>query len=275
MYKGKQKKLAVINDFSGFGRCSLTVSLPIVSSFGIQCCCLPTAIFSNHTAYESYFFDDYTDKMQEFTKNWELLELGFDGIYSGFLGSAKQVDIVINFISRFKGENTRLIVDPVMGDNGVLYSTCTDEMRKELKKLAALADIVTPNLTELCFLTDTPYSRDLSRDQIIKMAAQLCGNGSKNVVVTGISKDNVISNLIYSGEGYCFVSSLKQGIERAGTGDVFSSVVAAAVVNGETLRDAVLKAVRLIEKAGRISDELEIPPENGICFEKLIKLDLY
>lgn len=274
MYKGKQKKLAVINDFSGFGRCSLTVSLPIVSSFGIQCCCLPTAIFSNHTGYKNYFFDDYTEKMTEFTKNWELLELSFDGIYSGFLGSAEQVDIVIGFINRFKGEKTRLIVDPVMGDNGVLYSTCTVEMRKELKKLAAMADIVTPNLTELCFLTDTPYNRYLPREQICKMAAELCERGSENVVVTGIVKGDVISNLIYSRNGHCFVSSLKHGIERAGTGDVFSSVVAASVVNGEPLRNAVLTASRLIGKAGRLSDELEIPPENGICFEKFMHLDL-
>lgn len=274
MYKGNQKRLAVINDFSGFGRCSLTVSLPIVSSFGIQCCCLPTAVFSNHTGYKNYYFDDYTDKMQEFTKNWELLELSFDGIYSGLLGSAEQVDIVIDFIGRFKDENTRLIVDPVMGDNGVLYSTCTDSMRKELRKLAAMADIVTPNLTELCFLTDTPYSGDLPRKRICAMADELCKRGSRSVVVTGIVSGNVISNLIYSREGHCFISSLKQGIERAGTGDVFSSVIAAAVVNGEPLRDAVLKAVRLIGRAGRLSDELEIPPENGICFEKLMSLNI-
>lgn len=274
MYKGRQKKIAVINDFSGFGRCSLTVSLPIVSAFGIQCCCLPTAIFSNHTAYKNYFFDDYTANMPEFTKNWEMLELGFDGIYSGFLGSAAQVDIVIEFIKRFRGENTKLIVDPVMGDNGVLYSTCTDEMRKELKKLAAMADIVTPNTTELCFLTDTPYSENIGRDEIKDMAAQLCETGSKNVVVTGIRNGRAIANLIYSKQGSCFVSSLKRGIDRAGTGDVFSSVVASAVVNGETLRDSVLKAARLIEDAGSLSDELEIPPENGICFEKFMKLDV-
>lgn len=274
MYKGKQKKIAVVNDFSGFGRCSLTVSLPIVSSFGIQCCCLPTAIFSNHTGYKNYFFDDYTDNMPEFTKNWGLLKLGFDGIYSGFLGSAAQVDVVIEFIDRFKTESTKLIVDPVMGDNGVLYSTCTDEMRKELKKLAAMADIVTPNTTELCFLTDTPYSRNISRAEIKAMAAQLCERGSKNVVVTGIRNGRAISNLIYSNSGSCFVSSLKRGVDRAGTGDVFSSVVAAAVVNGDTLRESVLKATRLIESAGALSDELEIPPENGICFEKFMKLSI-
>lgn len=274
MYKGKQKKLAVINDFSGFGRCSLTVSLPIVSAFGIQCCCLPTAIFSNHTAYDSYFFDDYTKNMPEFSKQWQKLELGFDGIYSGFLGSAAQVDMVIDFIKKFGAEDTTIIVDPVMGDNGVLYSTCTAEMKRELKKLCAMADIITPNLTELCFLTGSSYSREMPRQDIVEMAKSICNNGSKQVVVTGITHGDVISNLIFSQSGHCFVSSLKKSVERAGTGDVFSSVVAASVLNGVSLRDSVVKAVRLIERAGVLSDKLEIPPENGICFEKFIHLDV-
>lgn len=274
MYKGKQRKLAVINDFSGFGRCSLTVSLPIVSCYGIQCCCVPTAIFSNHTAYKDFFFDDYTDNIPEFVNNWEKLELGFDGIYSGFLGSAKQVDLVIDFIKRFKGEHTVLTVDPVMGDRGVLYSTCTDELVSEMKKLVAMADIATPNLTELCFLTGVEYTADISRDKIVAMASKLCESGCGRVVVTGIAKGNILTNLIYSSQGYCFISSLKRGVERAGTGDVFSSVVAAASVNGENLRSAVMSAVRLIERAGELSDKLEIPPENGICFEKFMHLEL-
>ncbi len=274
MYKGKQKKIAVINDFSGFGRCSLTVSLPIISSFGIQCCCLPTAVFSNHTAYDSYFFDDYTDKMRRFSENWKKLELGFDGIYTGFLGSAAQADIVMEFIDEFKSGDTKLIVDPVMGDNGLLYSTCTEELRRELKRLAAAADIATPNVTELCFLTDTPYKERIPRADIKKMALELCRAGAGRVVVTGISDGDVISNLICSFDSCCYVSTLRKGIERAGTGDVFSSVVAASVVCGKSLRDSVVAASRLIERAGALSDELEIPPENGICFERFMSLNI-
>lgn len=274
MYKGKQKRLAVINDFSGFGRCSLTVSLPIVSCYGIQCCCVPTAVFSNHTGYQNYFFDDYTDNIPEFVDNWSKLNLSFDGIYSGFLGSAKQVDLVIDFIKRFKSGHTVLTVDPVMGDRGKLYSTCTAELVSEMKKLVAMADIATPNLTELCFLTGGEYTQDISREEIIDMASRLCEGGCGRVVVTGIAKGNIITNLIYSKNDHCFISSLKRGVERAGTGDVFSSVVAAASVNGEGLRSAVMTAVKLIERAGEMSDKLEIPPENGICFEKFMRLDI-
>ena len=274
MYKGRQKKIAVINDFSGFGRCSLAVSLPIISAFGVQCCCLPTAIFSNHTAYENYFFDDYTDNMPKFIDNWKKLDLGFDGIYSGFLGSSAQVDTVIEFINDFKAENTRIIVDPVMGDNGMFYSTCNEALRKELKKLAAMAEIVTPNLTELCFLTDTRYRSDLSRSDIKNMALELCLSGPKNVIVTGIVSGNVISNFICSQTGSCFISNIKKGVERAGTGDVFSSVIAACAVQGKALRESVITAARLIEKAGVLSDRLDIPPENGICFESFMSLNI-
>ncbi len=118
-----QKKIAVINDIAGFGRCSISVSLPIISYLGIQCCPVPTSIFSNHTGYPHFFFDDYTDRMPEYIDNWKWLGLFFDGIATGFLGSAKQIQIVEEFIHEFAGEGTQIIIDPVMGDNGRLYST--------------------------------------------------------------------------------------------------------------------------------------------------------
>ena len=114
--KGIQKKIAVINDMSGYGRCSIAVSLPVISKLKVQCCPVPTAIFSNHTGYEHYFFDDYTEKMPEYIRNWKLLGLEFSGIYSWFLGSDAQIDIVENFIRDFRTEQTLVIIDPVMGD---------------------------------------------------------------------------------------------------------------------------------------------------------------
>ena len=113
-----RKKMAVINDISGFGRCSITVAMPIISVMGIQCCPVPTSIFSNHTAYPDYFFDDYTDKMPAYISKWKKLGLEFEGIYSGFLGSGEQIDIVRKFIQDFRTDRTRVIVDPVMGDWG-------------------------------------------------------------------------------------------------------------------------------------------------------------
>ena len=138
-----QKKIALINDFTGFGRCSIAVELPIISTLKVQCCPLPTSIFSNHTGFDSYFFDDYTDRMERYVEEWKKLDLSFNGICSGFLGSARQISIVKDFIKEFKTDDTIVVVDPVMGDYGKIYSTYTDEMCGLMKELVAGADIIT------------------------------------------------------------------------------------------------------------------------------------
>ncbi len=185
----RQKKIAVINDFSGFGRCSLTVSIPIISAMKIQCCALPTAILSNHTGYEDYFFDDYTDKMKAYYMKWEKLGLKFDGIYSGFLGSEKQAKIVEDFIERFSNENTVVTVDPAMADNGKMYATIDERLCREMKNLIPLSHIITPNLTEACILTDTAYHDDeYSIGEIEEIADRLEKMGAKKIVITGIVK---------------------------------------------------------------------------------------
>ncbi len=127
MSHNKQKKIAVINDISGFGRCSAAVSLPVISHMRVQACLLPTSIFSNHTGFPSYYYNDFTDKMPRFMEEWEKLDLRFEGIASGFLGSAEQIEIVREFIRQFRDERTQVIIDPVMGENGKAYPTYTDE----------------------------------------------------------------------------------------------------------------------------------------------------
>ena len=146
----RQKKVAVINDLSGFGRCALTVMLPIISKLKVQCCPIPTAILSNHTAYPEFYFDDYTERMQEYIDGWKKLDLSFHGIGTGFLGSRIQIEIVSKFIRDFRTEDTIVMVDPIMGDDGKAYATYTEAMCREMKKLVAYADIVTPNVTESC-----------------------------------------------------------------------------------------------------------------------------
>lgn len=273
----RQKRMAVVNDFSGFGRCSLTVSLPVVSAAGIECCALPTAVFSNHTGYPDYFFDDYTDKMEPFLEKWQKLGLCFDGIYTGFLGSKRQIDIVMRFIKAFKTADTKVIVDPVMGDHGRLYATYTQEMCKEIKALVCLADIVTPNLTEACFLTDAPYRKaPWDKAELACVARRLCEMGAKKVVITGISRGEELTNFLYEqngeeGDSLCTVSGLKVGGERAGTGDVFSSIIAADAINGVDFRESVIRAGRFIARASRYSDELHVPSQEGICFEPFLK----
>ena len=140
MSHNNQKKIAVINDFSGFGRCSIAVALPILSVMKVQCCPLPTSIFSNHTGFPSYFFEDYTSRMVPYMQEWKKLDLHFNGICSGFLGSKEQIEIVKKFFKEFKTEETQIIVDPVMGDYGKPYPTYTEEMCGEMKKLVEFAD---------------------------------------------------------------------------------------------------------------------------------------
>ena len=155
-----QKKIAVINDLSGYGRCSLTVAIPVLSVMGHQCCPVPTAILSNHTEFPVYFFDDYTEKMTAYTDKWKELGLSFDAVATGFLGSEAQIEIVMDMIRKLESEETFVVVDPVMGDHGHAYETYTPEMCEQMKELVCMADIVLPNVTECCILTDTPYKKE-------------------------------------------------------------------------------------------------------------------
>lgn len=266
-----QKKIAVINDFSGFGRCSLTVSLPIISAAGIQCCAMPTAVFSNHTGYKDYFFDDYTDKMEPYYSKWEKLGLSFDGIYVGFLGSERQTDIVRNFLSRFADKDTRIIIDPVMGDDGKAYATLTREHCRSLRRLVGRADIITPNLTEACILTGYPYSATIS-DQytLYQIGRRLSELTDADVVITGIESGNDICDFVYNKSGYQLMRTPNAGSRRAGTGDVFASVVAADTVLGIPLERSVRRAADFVARCIGISDRLDVPTQDGVCFEYLL-----
>lgn len=268
----KQKKIAVINDFSGFGRCSLSVSIPIISAMKIQCCSLPTAIFSNHTGYADYFFDDYTDKMQSYYHQWENLGLEFDGIYIGFLGSEKQVSTVKDFIRRFSSNNPKIICDPVMGDNGKLYGSYTYELCRSVKELLPFSDIITPNLTEACILSDTPYNESIAdKKALSEIAEKLRSAGCKSVVITGINLGENIGCFVYREKnGGKMIINKRYGIQRAGTGDVFSSIVAADTVNGASAEAAVIKAADFVKRAAALSDKFHIPAQDGICFEEIL-----
>lgn len=272
MTHNNQKKIAVINDISGFGRCSITVAMPIISAMKLQCCPVPTSIFSNHTGYPHYFFDDYTVKMPEYIENWKRLDLEFEGIYSGFLGSREQIDIVRFFIRDFKTERTVVIVDPIMGDHGKAYTTYTKQMCQEMKRLTEYADILTPNLTEACILTDTPYSdRHWTMKELISMAESIRKEGPEKIVITGIRQGDFVANLVYeAGEEPRILRSHRVGSERAGTGDVFSSIIAADAVNQVPFAQSVKKAGNFVKKCILRSEELNIPRPDGVCFEEYL-----
>lgn len=269
--KGIQKKIAVINDMSGYGRCSIAVSLPVISKLKVQCCPVPTAIFSNHTGYEHYFFDDYTEKMPEYIRNWKLLGLEFSGIYSGFLGSDAQIDTVENFIRDFRTEQTLVIIDPVMGDYGKAYATFTPTLCKSMKRLVQYADILTPNLTEACILTDTPYKEKWRKKEIRELAVKLMEMGPSKVVITGIVQGSYIANYVCD-EKKCehFLRTIRVGTQRCGTGDLFASIIAADAVNGVDFAVSVKKASNFVKKCIEKSMELEIPVTDGVAFEEIL-----
>ena len=269
----RQKKIAVINDFSGFGRCSLTVSIPIISAMKIQCCAVPTAILSNHTGYDDYFFDDYTDKMQDYYMKWEKLGLKFDGIYTGFLGSEKQAKIVEDFIERFSDENTVVTVDPVMGDNGKTYATIDSKLCRKVKNLIPVADIITPNLTEACILTDSEYHEgDFDIREIETIAWKLKYLGAGNIVITGIEKNNNICNFILTDNKSKLLEYPLTGGSHAGTGDVFASIISADAVNRIDFEESVKKSAEFVSRCVELSDKMQIPVQDGVCFEEILDL---
>lgn len=265
----RQKRAAIIQDLSGFGRCSMTVALPLISAAGIQCCPVPTALLSNHTGYPSFYFSDFTEQMPAYIDEWRKMNLEFDGIYAGFLGSKEQIGIVEAFIRDFKREGTRVILDPVMGDQGEAYATYTPQMCREMKRLVRLADILTPNVTEACILTDRAYRAEgWSRRELQAMAEELAGQGAERIVITGIEQGAYVSNYLYERGGQSgFVRRKKAAVSRPGTGDVFASLVAAGSINGEPFRKTVEHAADFVKKCLIRSEELEIPRNDGVCFE--------
>lgn len=271
MNHNRQKKIAVINDFCGFGRCSLAASLPIISASKIQCCPLPTAIFSNHTGFESFYFTDYTEHMTRYIKEWKRLKLSFNGILTGFLGSERQTDIVKEFLKHFGGGDTVTVIDPVMGDYGKLYPTYSPLLAEKMRELLPFADILTPNLTEACILTDTPYKNDPDSDFIAEICEKLSLLGPEKIVISGIERNGDLENYIYeSGKPPDIIRKHKIGSCRSGTGDVFSSIIAADAVNGKELYVCVEHAAEFVAKALRRTNELKIPETDGICFEEFL-----
>ena len=265
------KKVAAINDLSGFCRCSLTAAIPIISAMGLHCCPFPTAVLSNHTGYDSFFFDDYTDKMEEYWQQWKNHDLKFNSIYTGFLGSVKQIDIVMSFIKYFKTNENIVLIDPVMGDGGKIYSTYSKKLCSEMKKLVSLADVITPNVTECCLLSDTEYTGEEISLSDAKNMCQKIG-GAKKIVVTGIrNKENII-NYIYDSitkeENYTVTKNTGEYYD--GTGDVFASVLCGYLTYKEDILSAVKKAADFVEKSVKVSSHCGISHKEGIAFEKCI-----
>ena len=268
----RQKRIALVNDVTGFGRCSVAVELPLISALKVQACPLPTAILSCHTGFPTHFIDDYTSRMRPYMEDWQQNGVQFDGICTGFLGSAEQIAIVADFIRMFKQPGTRVMVDPVMGDYGKLYSSYTQEMCDGMKRLLALADIVTPNLTEACRLLDRPYPAGgrIEAAELEYMAAELAAQGPSQVVITGLSEGEMIENFVYEAGRGTLLKEKKVGGDRSGSGDAFAAIVAASLVRGASLTDAVKKAADFISKCLAYAVALDLPWNYGLPFEEYL-----
>jgi pyridoxine kinase len=261
-----QKSIAIVNDISGFGRCSVTVALPILSAMGLHCGIVPTAILSNQTEYPAYTMLDFTDYMSDYIQTWKQLGFSFDGIYTGFLGSARQLSILQEMLSDFSF--SQIIVDPVMGDHGSLYDSYTREMCQAMKTLISHATLITPNVTELCLLTDTPYRDDLTESELKTMCDILYTRQAQQIVVTGIERENQIGNGVYEQGRFRILYGEKILPLRPGTGDVFASVVAGCCMQNTSLLSAVETAADFVRTCLLTSREREIPLNDGVCFEE-------
>lgn len=269
-----QKKIALINDVTGFGRCSVTVELPIISALKIQACPLPTALLSVHTGFKNYFMDDFTDRMENYIDSWQKNNLTFDAIATGFLGSAAQIEIVRRFIKNFSAV---VIIDPVMGDHGKIYKSYTREMCRRMRELLEFADLVTPNLTEACELLGTAYPAGgvVSDSELATMAANIAAKTrGGRVVITGVTLDlddgSNISNFIFDRGQINIVTSKRLGGDRSGTGDAFFAVAAASWLNGENLIDSTRKAADFVTKCIAHAEKLNLPCNWGLPFEEFL-----
>ena len=268
----RQKRIALVNDITGFGRCSVTVQLPLISAMRVQACPLPTAILSVHTGFPNHYLDDYTERMRPYMENWAANELDFDAILTGFLGSEAQINLVLECIARFKQPQTQVIVDPVMGDNGRLYSSYTPALCAKMRQLLPYADVVTPNLTEACQLLGTDYPADglVSDTELAEMAAEIAAMGPRSVVITGLHAGDYVRTCLYAdGTGRSF-DNPKVGRDRSGAGDAFAAIVAAALVRGIPLEEGARRAAEFIGHCLVYAEQLDLPWNYGLPFEEFM-----
>ena len=271
----RQKRIAAIHDISGIGKCALTVALPIISAAGIECAVIPTAVLSTHTGgFKDFYFKDLTSAMLPIAEHWKKEKFEFDAIYSGYLGSMEQVDILQTCIEKLKTKNCLVVVDPVMGDNGRLYQTFSPEFPFKMKELCSKADIITPNITEACLLVNEKYQAPpYTKEYIEKLLLKLSEICSGTVVLTGA----VLSNLEQGAAAYSkaenrtyFASGPKINGMFHGTGDVFASVFVSSMVIGNDTQKSLNTAVDFTCKAIKNTEKNRPELWYGVNFEGVL-----
>lgn len=269
--------VAAVHDLSGMGRCSLGVVLPVLSAMGCWCSSLPTAYLSANTIFppsDHFVFRDLTDEMAGSMDHWEELGCAFDALYSGFVGSERQIAVVEDFFRRFRGERTLVLVDPVMGDWGKPYRTYTPTMCRRMCALAELADVITPNMTEASILLGEDYAAaPKTPEGLADWLRRLSLDSRRSVILTGIHpKKGMVGAGSYdrdTGE-VTFTAAKEVPIEFPGTGDLFASVALGELLRGRTLETATARAVEFVAQCARRTQALGTPVEHGVQFETLL-----
>ncbi len=270
-----EKRLLTIQDISCVGQCSLTVALPVISSFGTECAILPTAILSTHTAgFKGYTCSDFSDEIPNIVEHWKNENLKFDLIYTGYLCGKKQIELVKNAVNDLLINGGRFVVDPVMADHGKFYPAFDKEFARSMIELCSIADVIIPNITEACFLTDTEYiETGYLKDYVEELISKLLALGAKNVILTGVSFEEdklgvaVRSSLTEQTE-YYFRERILHNFH--GTGDVYSSSLVGALSIGYDLFSAASLAVDFTVEAMKLSYEERLEHWYGVRFEKAI-----
>jgi len=269
-------RTAAIHDLSGFGRASLTVIIPILSSMGIQVCPLPTAVLSTHTGgFKDYRFLDMSEFMHSIIEHWRELELCFDAIYSGFLGSPEQIQIVSQFIDMFKREDQLVLIDPVMGDDGKPYGPVRPELIRGMRRLIRKAEVITPNFTESCFLLDREYQNRITVGQMKEWLIRLSDFGPSIVIVTSVpvsesAKASAVFAYNRSDGRFWKVDCTFLPAYYPGTGDAFASVVLGSLLQGDSLPIALDRSVQFVTLAIKASFGYDLPRRQGILLERVL-----
>ncbi len=269
------KRIVTIQDVSCFGKCSITVALPLVSAMGVECAIIPTSILSTHTGgFKNFTFTDLNEDIPKISQHWQEYDIKFDSIYTGYLGNKKQIDYVIDFISKFRGESTFVFVDPAMADKGKLYAGFNEEFPSHMARLCAVADMIVPNITEASFLLGIPYTEDYDEAYILDVCKRLARLGAKKIVLTGIhfDKNKTQGAYFYDSETgkthyYC-----RDTIDASfhGTGDTFSSVLCAGLTKGYSIEKAIKIAVDFTVLAIETTMPDRINHSYGVKFEECI-----
>jgi len=274
--KSPVPRVSAIHDLSGFGRASLTVIIPILSTMGIQVCPLPTAVLSSHTGgFKNYRLVDLTGNMEDFMDHWRSMGLRFDAVYSGFLGSSHQIGIVADFIDSFAEKDQLVLVDPVMGDNGTPYGPVNAEQIDGMRRLIKKAHVITPNFTEACFLLGHDYSNRIEPKDLRDWLVRLSDQGPEIVIITSVPlqpERDASTVMAYNRADKRFwkVDCTYIPAYYPGTGDAFASVILGSLLQGDSLPIALDRAVQFTTLAVKASFGYDLPRREGVLLERVL-----